>query len=416
MATAELSFEQAPPLSVPLRFFYGAPIFLFLAALLMMFRFDQVFVSRWTPQTLALTHLVTAGFMLQVMLGALFQLMPVAAGANLWRPHWLVWPVHVGSFAGALGLAWGFYASHGAWLAAGGVLLTLAVLVFMLASALALLRTPARGPTVSALRLAVLWLGVTVAIGLSMAAARGGYLGLEPLQWSQLHVAGGLVGWGGLLVAATAYLVVPMFQLTPAYPAWFSRAFAWALAGALVLGAAATHPLAWIPAVVMVMGFAVMTLDRQRRRRRAKTDLTLSLWRQAMSCVLLGGGLSLLVLLGENDPRISVAAGVLVLYGAFVSLIAGMLYKIVPFILWLFLQPRLSQVPPMTRMLNQPLMRWHWWVHSGGLVMAGLAAFWSPMGLGAGVAIGAASLLLLAQLMRVGRHAQRALATLSQPS
>jgi len=416
MATSELSFEQAPPLSVPLRFFYTAPLFLLLAAVLVTACFDQVFVSRWTPQTLALTHLVTAGFMLQVMLGALFQLVPVAAGANLWRPHWLVWPTHLGSTLGAMALVWGFYSSEGGWLALGGVLLSIAVLVFFVAAAVALFRTPANGPTVAALRLAVIWLGVTIGIGLCMAAARGGYLGLAPLQWSQMHVAGGLIGWGGLLVAGTAYLVVPMFQLTPAYPVWFSRPFAWGIAGALGLGGLASQPVAWVPAVLMTMGFAVLTLDRQRRRRRAKTDLTLSLWQLAMACVLLGGLLSLMMLLGVTDPRISVAAGVLVLYGAFVSLIAGMLYKIVPFILWLFLQPRLGRVPPMTRMLNQPLMRWHWRIHSIALLLAGIAAFWAPLGSLAGIAIGVASALLLAQLIRVGRHARRALASVAQPS
>lgn len=416
MVTSELSFEQAPPLSVPLRFFYTAPVFLLLAAALIMVRFDVIFLSRWTPETLALTHLFTAGFMLQVMLGALFQLMPVAAGANLWRPHWLVWPTHLGSVSGTLALVWGFLVSDGAWLAAGGLTLSLAVLVFFVAAAIALLRTPASGPTVVALRFAVAWLAATILIGVSMAGARAGYLGLAALQWSELHVAGGLAGWGGLLVAGTAYLVVPMFQLTPSYPAWFSRPFAWLLAGVLIVGALTAQPLAWTPAVVLIMGFALLTLDRQRRRRRAKTDLTLSLWRQAMACVLIGGLLTLMALSGAADPRINLVAGVLLIYGAFVSLIAGMLYKIVPFVLWLFLQPRLVQVPPMTRMLNQPLMRWHWWVHSAGLIMAALAAFWSPVGLVAGIAIGIASLLLMAQLVRVGRHAQRALASVAQPS
>lgn len=416
MATGELSFEQAPPLSVPLRFFFTAPIFLLLAAVLITARFDEIFVSRWTPATLALTHLFTVGFMLQVMLGALFQLMPVTAGANLWRPAWLAWPVHLGSGVGAVTLALGFLVSDGAWLMIGGALLSAVLLLFFVAASVALWRTPAKGPTVMALRLAVIWLLVTIGIGLSMAAARGGCLGLGPLQWSPVHVAGGLVGWGGLLVAGTAYLVVPMFQLTPTYPAWFSRPFAWAMAVALGFGALAREPWAWVPAVLLGMGFALLTLDRQRRRRRAKSDLTLSLWRQAMSCVLLGGLLSLMVMLGVSDVRIALVAGVLVIYGAFVSLIDGMLYKIVPFILWLFLQPRLAQVPPMTRMLNARLMRWHWWAHSAGLVLAALAVFWTPAGGGAGVVIGVAAVLLMAQLVRVGRHARQALAASVQPS
>ena len=61
---------------MPLRFFLTAPLFLVLAGVLLVVDGAAVFASRWTPSALALTHLLTAGFMLQVMLGALFQLMP----------------------------------------------------------------------------------------------------------------------------------------------------------------------------------------------------------------------------------------------------------------------------------------------------------------------------------------------------
>ena len=73
---------------------------------------EQLFMSRWTPAALALTHLFTVGFMLQVMLGALFQLMPVAAGANLWRPAVLATVVQLATVSGALLLVAGFLFGH----------------------------------------------------------------------------------------------------------------------------------------------------------------------------------------------------------------------------------------------------------------------------------------------------------------
>ena len=36
-----------------------------------------------------------------------------------------------------------------------------------------------------------------------------------------------LGGWAGVLLAAMAYVVVPMFQLTPGYPALASWLFRW---------------------------------------------------------------------------------------------------------------------------------------------------------------------------------------------
>jgi len=77
---AGLSFEQAPPFALPLRFFLTAPLFLLAAAGLIVWA-PEALASRWTPQALALTHALTLGFLAMVMLGALMQMLPVVAGA-----------------------------------------------------------------------------------------------------------------------------------------------------------------------------------------------------------------------------------------------------------------------------------------------------------------------------------------------
>ena len=66
---ALLSFDKAPPFAAPLRFFLTAPFFALLAGLLLVWEGPSLLVSRWTPGTLAATHLLTIGFMLQIMLG-----------------------------------------------------------------------------------------------------------------------------------------------------------------------------------------------------------------------------------------------------------------------------------------------------------------------------------------------------------
>jgi hypothetical protein len=105
---ALLSFDQAPPLAAPLRFFLTAPLFAILAALLLLWSGPDLFASRWTGAALALTHLITVGFMLQVMLGAMLQILPVVAGANISRPQLLATLVNAAVATGALLLASGF--------------------------------------------------------------------------------------------------------------------------------------------------------------------------------------------------------------------------------------------------------------------------------------------------------------------
>lgn len=82
MIGAGLAPEQGPPFTAPLRFFLTAPWFLVAAGLL------AAFDPGWTegplsPTALALTHLLTLGFLGMVMLGALTQMLPVLAGAPM---------------------------------------------------------------------------------------------------------------------------------------------------------------------------------------------------------------------------------------------------------------------------------------------------------------------------------------------
>ena len=60
-----LSFDQAPPISVPYRFFLVAPWFGVMAGILLAWSGADALASRWTPEALALTHLIALGFMLQ---------------------------------------------------------------------------------------------------------------------------------------------------------------------------------------------------------------------------------------------------------------------------------------------------------------------------------------------------------------
>ena len=109
---ALLSYDQSPPFSAPLRFFLTAPLFGLLAGALVLWQGPELFASRWTPAALALTHLITVGFMLQIMLGALLQLLPVVAGAHLARPARVAAVVHAGLTLGALALVAAFLTGH----------------------------------------------------------------------------------------------------------------------------------------------------------------------------------------------------------------------------------------------------------------------------------------------------------------
>jgi hypothetical protein len=389
--TPGLSFDQAPPFSAPLRFFLTAPLFLLAAALLA--AFDPAWAaSRWTPSALALTHLFVLGFLAMVMAGALLQVLPVVVGQRVPHAVRVARIGHIGLALGALLLTFGLGAARPAWIFPGAALIGAGLLPLLAALGLALLRArPAQPHTRDAIRLAAIALTITLALGIHLAGGLTGLWAIPDLvRVANLHATWGLIGWVAALVFGVAYQVVPMFQLTPAYPAWLMRALAVSLPLVLLLASAsmlAARPwsarlsgAALVLAALTTLAFALTTLDLQRRRRRKLADVTLDFWRIAMAS-LTTLALALPGLLFEDlAPRIELPLGLLFVLGFGVSAVCGMLYKIVPFLAWFHLQSqtgaRAGTIPTMKQLIDQRVARWHVRLHLAtlALTMAGLLA------------------------------------------
>jgi hypothetical protein len=117
--------------------------------------------SRWMPAALAGTHLLVLGFMLQAMCGALLQFLPVAAGANVWRPRWVAGVVHPLLIVSTVLLVATFLSQRQGLFIAAAHGLGAALGFFAVVTTIALWRTPAQGATLVALRLALLGLVAT---------------------------------------------------------------------------------------------------------------------------------------------------------------------------------------------------------------------------------------------------------------
>ncbi len=383
----DLSFEQAPPVSVPFRFFVTAPWFGVLAGVLLVWSGDAAFASRWTPDALALTHLLTAGFMLQAMSGALFQFVPVAAGGNVWNPRVVAWFVHSTMLLGACFLVAAFWA-HGWFFRPAIAFLGLGVSVFVAVVGRAIWNTPAQGPTIAALRLAVPALGVTALLGAFLAEGLGAAHGWPILEIADVHAVWGLGAWALTLLMGVSYYVVPMFQLTPPYPRRFAFAMPALLGSAIVLwsfrsfGDVAYADLARIGGLGIAAVFGAKTLHLQRQRRRRVRDSTLLFFRCAMgSLVMLF--LSELAFLAIPSSREAAGGpiwiGLLSIVGVFVSAISGMLYKIVPFVSWLHLQKVYAPAPApnMREIIPDRAIRLQMRAHFASFGVL-LAAVWWP--------------------------------------
>lgn len=413
---AGLSFDQAPPFSLPLRFFLTAPLFLFVAAVLIVLAPDAL-ASRWSPPALALTHALTLGFLAMVMLGALMQMLPVVAGSKLPAPRAVARASHVFLVLGTAALMAGFLTTRPAVFGLAAGLLAGSFLIFLAAAVLSLARAVS-SVTVTGIRLALASLAITLLLGLALALQRAARwdTGLVDAA-STAHVAFGLLGWILLLVIGVGYQVVPMFQITPPYPPRMTRWLAGSLFALLLLHAAApllpgvgAHLVdAGLAAGILV--FAVTTLRLQARRRRKLPDITLDYWRFAMASL---GGCVAIWLTAQLRPGLIAAdvypllLGVLFLGGFAVSVVSGMLYKIVPFLSWFHLQAQLQAragtIPTMKEMIAESRMRWQFRLHLAACALLVAATVWTQLAVVGGTLLGASALLQWANLLSAVRR------------
>ena len=81
-----LSLNQAPPASIPFRFFLTAPLFGILIGLVFFFYPLESITDQYSPVAIAVVHLFTLGMLAMIIFGAMQQMMPVLAGAVIKKP------------------------------------------------------------------------------------------------------------------------------------------------------------------------------------------------------------------------------------------------------------------------------------------------------------------------------------------
>lgn len=388
MRMTSLSTDQSPPISIPLSFFSVAPFFLLLAAVFLALAGGNPFTDPHNPALRAATHCITLGFMTSVMFGATQQILPVLVGSKMPASRLVAIFSLFPLLFGTLSLCAGFILGKPALLNLAWPLLGIAFLIFIVASLVSLARAAARNDTRTAILLAVLSLAIAITLGVLLAHGFASGAGLPYFEMITAHIKLSLGGWVMLLTIGVSYQVVPMFQLTPGYPKWLSAVLAPALFIVLLSGAA----LLWIDPYpyqiaagmellfwLLAIGFAAVTLRLQRQRRRRVADATLSFFRLGMLSILLAALFSMAALrypaAGTYLRTLSVLA---FLMGFAMSVISGMLYKIIPFLVWfhLFRGGMKSGVPNMKQIIPETWMWWHYRLHAGTLLTAMCAPFW----------------------------------------
>lgn len=342
MKTGGLSLDQAPPEDIPARFFLSAPLFGILGAALVAWKGRVLFLSSWMPETIALTHLVTLGWMTMVMLGAFYQMTPVLVGGRVPLIRFAR-VTHAMLVPGVLAMSSGLIWTEPWLMRTAIVLLFCALALFLLQLTGPLLKADGKRPVVLAMRISLFSLVVVLILGVyALGQVSGWWEGVLERTWlKSTHVTFGFFGWIAGLVLGVGFHVIPMFYLSAPFPETRARQVLVSGLFSLIMVPLSRwfdqgplfSVLAALPGFAAVLVYTGTVLDRLMRRKRRVKDPTLRFWQFGLVslCISMPLVISQLLLPAQTLP---ILFGVFFLGGFALSVTNGMLYKILPFLVW----------------------------------------------------------------------------------
>jgi hypothetical protein len=414
-----LSSPNAPTLDLPARFMALSVISLVIMAVTAPWTLPLLQRSFADFDLLAFVHLNTLGFVGAMIIGASYQLVPVAlqtplASARLGRlSFWLYLPGLVIFLLGLL-QTWLYV------LVTGATLLVIAFILYIGVVITTWRRTPRRD--VVAWHILLGLAGVTAGMSLGFLLAHNktdGMLGGHVLSVLAAHVILMFGGWVLITFMGVAYRLIGMFTLSEQQ---FRPRLAWA---ALTLAEAGIWLLAirflfelpsvigQIAAALLLAGllcFAAQLIHLYRRRMRRGFDIHIPFAATAALLALASVVLLVIGLVTHQSPvaPIWIAAGWLALLGGAETAIQGFFYKISTFLVWLKRYAPVAgrePVPKLEQLYNKRLAVAGWALWTAAMVAGTIAilANWdvlAPIGL----LLLAGVLCFLVNVVAIARH------------
>ncbi|MGD9654897.1 MAG: hypothetical protein AB7U44_06845 [Sulfuricurvum sp.] len=353
-----LSLDQAPPIAVVLRFFLSLPFFGTLLAILMIL-YPHAIITPSHPVSLAAIHLFFLGVITMSMIGALFQMQSVLGGRPIPAPGGNALIIHTFLTAGVLSLCSAFLFTLAPLFILAAVLLG-AALIYTANLILPLLFGEITHDTLRGMRLSLISLAITALFGIVMASSYANNSfspSYDAIRTS--HYSLGLIGWIATLIIAVAFQVVEMFYVTSPYSLWCKRNGFRIITASLalkILWLFLELPYVWVfdgILAALLFGFIATTVRRLRERKRRVSDVSIWFWAFGllMLCVSL---ISHLLCLITSLQTFEIAA--LLGFGTFaLSIILGMIGKIVPFLVWFHLNAAgYMETPIMSNVIPAP--------------------------------------------------------------
>lgn len=390
-STPGLAGMQAAAVRLPLCFVLTGVLSLLVSAGALLAQPELLAMYHYTPHLIAITHLFVLGFICSIVMGAMYQLVPVTLETQLFSER-LVKFQFAAHVIGFVGMVWAFWNFNMAMVGVFGSVVTLGVGLFVFNLACTLTKVRRWNTIKFGITSALLWLSATVAAGLFVTASKFWTIfAFQSLAAMHAHAHLGVVGVFVLMIVTVSYKLVPMFTLSELQ----SERRAWASVALINIGLVGIfitvlfqEPFKPLFALVTISGFILYGWEMiaiLRARNRRVLDWGMKYFLTAIGLLL---PLSILALaltwsglpVNAVTMQLESVYGLLGMIGLVGLAILGMLYKIVPFLVWFHSYSRhigRAKVPALADMYSVRLQIAGFWTFLTGLAGLSVATAWS---------------------------------------
>lgn len=367
-----LSLEQAPPISVVLRFFITAAFFGTILGLYLLAMFTGLLPyaeQHEHPINLTIIHILALGVMASFMLGALFQMLPVIAGVSIKTPTKKAMTIHLLLVLGLIVQLFAFYnPSYSLAYLLAATILGLGLLHVSALMLKQLIQIVDHSSSSKGMIFALGSFAMATLLGIYLLLSLGGYIdGTFFMEIKEAHYSFAIFGWITLLVISISFQVVEMFYITPKYPTLMSKylvitVFILLTLKMLLLFTNLSNLIDILLAILFTI-YAGVTLQRLSKRKRPTSDATVWFWRLGMGLLLVSMSIILLSNLTNLHANILFLSKITFI-GFALSIVFAMVYKIVPFLVWFHLSNQgYLEAPMMHDVIHPKKAKIHFKIH-----------------------------------------------------
>ena len=319
-------------------------------------------------------HLFLLGFVMIVIFGAMAQLVPVVLEVGHFSVdlYYIIFP----SLAiGSILMVVGFWFAP-AVLPYGGLLVLIAMAIFLFETLMTLKKTESNTLTVKCVKAGNIFLTIAIVIGFLMALAIGAGVNVDLGRFLPIHIVLVLFGYVTITVIGLSMILLPMFGLAHGYDdSDVEKSFKIIVGSIIVFSVASLFNLTYI-ANIALLGIAVgiiFYLKQIATLYKVRARKLLDIWYKHIYVAFISLGLSLffgiLWLFFDFENGLKVAVWLIVM-GFITFVINGHLLKIIPFLVWFERFSELvgkKKVPMLHEMLPDREVEYSFWLSMSGL-------------------------------------------------